>query len=124
MPHEVREADVPPAAERDVLRDALRPLVGILANVTVLTALLIYFGWRRSETQAQRLGIDESVPAMSTREYLLRSVGPVLVMLVGVGVAGLVWVAVDQRVAGLFAVGCDANGGHRRDTKIKPRSTD
>lgn len=74
----------------------LRPAVQLLANITVLTALLVYFGWRRSATQAERLGIAESVLQMSTRDYLLRSVRPVLVLLIGVGVAGLAWVALDR----------------------------
>jgi hypothetical protein len=77
----------------------LRTLLALLANVTIITALLVYFGWRRSETQARRLGIDESILGMSTRDYLLRSVGPVLALLVGVAVAGLVGAAVDRRVA-------------------------
>ena len=39
---------------------------------------------RRSETQSQRLGIDQSILGLSTRDYLLRSIGPVLVLLIGV----------------------------------------
>jgi hypothetical protein len=67
-----------------------------LGNVAVLTALLVYFGWVRSEVQARRLGIDESILNMSTRDYLLRSVRPVLVLLLVVAVSGLVWVVVDR----------------------------
>jgi hypothetical protein len=78
------------------LRNALRPVLGFLANATVLTALLVYFGWRRSATQAERLGITESILGMSTRDYLLRSVRPVLVLLVGVSVVGFVWVVLDR----------------------------
>lgn len=104
-PAEVSTPGPPPAGRddgpRQSLRDLLRPVLGFLANITVLTALLVYFGWRRSETQAQRLGIDESVLGMSTREYVLRSVGPVLALLVGVSVAGLVWVSIDRRLAPL-----------------------
>ena len=66
-------------------------MASIGANVTVLTALLIYFGWRRSETQARVLGIDESILGMSTRDYVVRSVGPLLAPLVIVGTAGLAW---------------------------------
>jgi hypothetical protein len=82
----------------DVMKEALRPALGFLANVTVVTALLVYFGWRRAETQADRLGIDESILGMSTREYLLRSVGPVLTLLVGIGVGGLVWLSIERRL--------------------------
>jgi hypothetical protein len=73
----------------------------LLANLSALTALLVYFGWRRSETQAQALGIDESLFGMTTQEYVLRSVGPVFGLLTLIGVAGLIWLWVDNRVAGL-----------------------
>ena len=63
----------PPEAKKADLREVLRPVVAVVANITVLTALLVYFGWRRSETQAHQLGIDESILGMSTRDYLLRS---------------------------------------------------
>jgi len=79
-------------------KEVLRPALGFLANVTVVTALLVYFGWRRAETHAARLGIDESILGMSTREYVLRSVGPVLVLLVGVGAGGLVWLSIEPRL--------------------------
>lgn len=80
------------------MRNALRPAVGFFANVTVVTALLVYFGWRRAETQAHHMGIDESLLGMSTQEYLLRSVGPVLVLLIGVSVAGLLWTSAERRL--------------------------
>jgi hypothetical protein len=83
------------------LRGLLRPVVAVVANVTVLTALLVYFGWRRSETQSRQLGIDESIFGSGTRDYLLRSVGPVLVLLVGTALAAFAWVALDRRLAPL-----------------------
>jgi hypothetical protein len=86
----------------DVLKEALKPVVALLANVTVITALLVYFGWRRAETHADRLGIDESVLGMTTREYVLRSVGPILVLLVGVAVCGLAWIALERRLTPLL----------------------
>ncbi|MGH3737076.1 MAG: hypothetical protein ACRDT6_15900 [Micromonosporaceae bacterium] len=76
----------------------VRQLLAVLGNITVITALLIYFGWRRSETQAQRLGIDESILGMSTQDYILRSVGPVLALLVTVAVAGLIWLWADRLI--------------------------
>ena len=68
--------------------DAVRRVGEALANVTVLTGLLVYFGWRRSDVQARELGIDSSVLGMSTTDYVLRSVGPVFLLLaVVVGIA-------------------------------------
>lgn len=86
----------------------LRGIVGVLANVTVLTGLLVYFGWRRVETQAHKLGIDESILGLTTRDYLLRSVGPVLVLLSGVAVVGLLWLWLDRVLAGWIADRRDA----------------
>ncbi len=80
----------------DDRNDVLQRIVAALANVAVLTALLVYFGWVRSEVQARRLGIDESILGMSTRDYLLRSVRPVLLLLTVVALAGLFWVVIDR----------------------------
>lgn len=99
------------AATGDVLKEALKPAIALLANVTVVTALLVYFGWRRAETQADRLGIDESVLGMTTREYILRSVGPVLVLLVGVAVCGLAWMALERRLTPLLSPAPDTGIG-------------
>jgi hypothetical protein len=77
----------------------LRALAGALANVAVLTALLVYFGWVRIAEQSRQLGLDESLFRVSTREYLLRSVRPVLILLISVAFAGLLWVVVDQWLA-------------------------
>jgi hypothetical protein len=71
-------------------------VLGLVANVTGVSALLVYFGWRRAETQAQLMGFDESLLSMSTQDYLLRSIGPLLPTLVIVGAAGLAWVWADR----------------------------
>jgi hypothetical protein len=74
-------------ADRDA-PDAVQRVGEALANVTVLTGLLVYFGWRRSDVQARELGIDSTVLDMSTTDYVLRSVGPVFLLLaVVVGLA-------------------------------------
>jgi hypothetical protein len=83
----------PDPADRNEL---LRRLAASLGNVVVLTALLVYFGWVRTDVQARRLGIDESILGMSTRDYVLRSVRSVLLLLIVVPVAGLLWLAADR----------------------------
>ncbi|GAA3212131.1 hypothetical protein [Nonomuraea helvata] len=77
----------------------LRWALAVLANVTVMTALLVYFGWQRSAVQAFELGIDESILDMSTKDYVLRSVGPVLYLLMIIGIAGLLWLQADRVLA-------------------------
>lgn len=84
----------PPAVEG--LATVLRPAISLLANVAVITALLVYFGWRRSSVHAQQLGLSETVFGITTQDYLLRSVRPVLVLLIGVAVAGVLWVLLDR----------------------------
>jgi hypothetical protein len=116
------EPTSPPAAAPagDVLREALKPAVALLANVTVITALLVYFGWRRAETHADRLGIDESILGMTTREYVLRSVGPVLVLLVGVAVCGLAWMALERRLTPRLLPSTDADAAPAGDAAPPP----
>ncbi|MEV5966894.1 hypothetical protein AB0L70_34310 [Kribbella sp. NPDC051952] len=63
------------------------------------TALLVYFGWARSNEQARQLGLEESVLGMSTRDYVLRSIDTLFVPLLVVGCAGVVWLLVHERIS-------------------------
>lgn len=99
---------LPPAAEESPGREAVEPaghgdllrrIATGLGNVGVLSALLVYFGWVRSDVHARSLGIDESILGMSTAEYMLRSVRPVLVILIVIAVAGLLWAVLDHWLA-------------------------
>lgn len=45
-------------------RQLRRLLLSLAANVTVLTGLLVYFGWKRADTQSRLLGVDESIFGM------------------------------------------------------------
>jgi hypothetical protein len=96
------------AAERG---DLVRRVLSVVANIGILTALLVYFGWVRSEEQSKRLGIDESILGMSTQEYLLRSVRPVIILLLVIALSVMAWVTLDhaimarvQRVGGVDRV--------------------
>lgn len=73
----------------------LRWLVNLLANATVLTALLVYFGWRSNDVQSQSQGFSESILQMSPRDYVLRSVRPVFVLVLVIAVAGMLWLFWD-----------------------------
>ncbi|MFD1145615.1 hypothetical protein [Saccharothrix hoggarensis] len=81
--------------------DAVQRVGEVLANVTVLTGLLVYFGWRRSHVQARELGLDSFVLDLSTTDYVLRSVGPVFLLLAVVVVIALVcrWLEPHVRTA-------------------------
>ncbi len=67
----------------------MRPILALVTNVSVLTALLFYFGWRRTATQDLRLGLDPELFGLGPQDYLLRSVGPVLNLLAVLAVIGL-----------------------------------
>ncbi|GAA3216717.1 hypothetical protein [Actinocorallia longicatena] len=77
----------------------VRWIIGLVANITVITALLVYFGWQRDYVMAGRIGIDEDVLGQSTRDYLLRSVGPALTLLLTVAACGLAWLQFDRLLA-------------------------
>jgi hypothetical protein len=52
----------------------LKVLGAVGGQITLLTALLFYFGWARTAAEAQYLGFDASALQLSTSDYVLRSV--------------------------------------------------
>jgi len=95
-------APPPPPAEPDseeaaALRGGLvKTLLAVVVNVGVLTALLVYFGWVRSERMADLLGLDEAILGMTVDDYVRRSVRSVVLIPIYAAAAGLVWVVFDQ----------------------------
>ncbi|MEP6762284.1 MAG: hypothetical protein ABJA93_13090 [Sporichthyaceae bacterium] len=65
--------------------DLMRFITSIGSPIALATSLLFYFGWVRSEEQARAFGADASVFAMSTQDYVLRSINvlffPIILML-------------------------------------------
>jgi hypothetical protein len=71
----------------------LQLVTAIGSPIALGTALLFYFGWRRSAEEAKALGFDVSVLGMSPQDFMLRSV-PVLffpVALLLLASLGAVW---------------------------------
>ena len=65
-------------------------LVAVLLNLGVLTALLVYFGWVRSDRHGRRARVSmRSILRMSVEDYLLRSVRSVFVPVLCIGRRGL-----------------------------------
>jgi hypothetical protein len=96
-------ADAPDATGGQVGTEKARPPLDLMRFITSIgspialaTSLLFYFGWVRSEEQARAFGADASVFAMSTQDYVLRSVNvlffPVVLMLL----AALLLLRVDR----------------------------
>lgn len=74
----------------------LKPLVALLGNVTVLTSLLYFFGWRQTATQDADLRLNQDIFGLGTQDYLLRSVGSVIRLLAVLGVVGLLFAYLDH----------------------------
>ncbi|HZA39100.1 MAG TPA: hypothetical protein VFA00_00580 [Actinomycetota bacterium] len=53
----------------------LRVLGTLVAPTTLIVALLYYFGWARTDQQAARMGLHESLFGFSAQDYILRSIG-------------------------------------------------
>ena len=68
------EADPPDAPPRSVLRElpSIARIVGqIVAPVTLVTGLLVFFGWSRTTALFGAFGIDPTSLGFSTTDYLL-----------------------------------------------------
>jgi hypothetical protein len=81
-----QDADVVP------ISGALRALAVVGPPITIATALLFYFGWALTAEQSRAMGVDESVFAMSTRDYVLRSLSALFVPLIVGSSLLLLWV--------------------------------
>jgi len=75
--------------------DAVDLLKYIGSPVLIGTALLFYFGWSRSNAQAERFGVDVSVFEMSTDDLVLRSIGVVFFLMIGLLLVALVFLRAD-----------------------------
>jgi hypothetical protein len=58
------------------LRTALRGIATLAAPTSLVTSLLFYFGWVRTNRQALDMGLHDSLLGFSTRDYVLRSLDP------------------------------------------------
>lgn len=79
----------------------------IVAPVTVISALLFYFGYVSSRSQYAYFGIDVDAIGLSTQDYIMRSPQPLLVplLVLTLGGTGFLWLdaAVQRRIASAVA---------------------
>lgn len=65
-------------------KDVFSALGALGAITAVVTAVMFYFGWRRSDVQARVMGMDVSLFGYSSQDYVLRSISslytPILVI--------------------------------------------
>lgn len=90
------DQDADPAENQALRGGMVKALIAVLVNVGVLTALLVYFGWVRSDRMATLLGIDEAILGMTVDDYVRRSVRSVFILPIVAALAGLAWVGFDQ----------------------------
>ncbi len=80
------------------IRSALSVLTTVGTPLTLITALMLYFGWARSNAQSSWMGLDVSLFRFSAQDYVLRSVSTLFLPLVVTGVIGIAWLAIHQRI--------------------------
>jgi hypothetical protein len=97
-PGAVDEARAPaaPVEESRPPLDLMKFITSIGSPIALATALLFYFGWVRSEEQARAFGADASVFAMSTQDYVLRSVNVLFFPLILMLLVGLLLLRLDR----------------------------
>lgn len=101
----------PPPAPRGLTRQDVFSALGALGAVlTLVTAVMFYFGWRRSYVQAQAMGIDVSLFGYSTQDYVLQSISSLYLPLLVIAGLGLAAVGVHSRVDELIRSGRLATG--------------
>lgn len=81
-----------PEPDSAPISGALRALAVVGPPITIATALLFYFGWALSAEQSRAMGVDESIFAMSTRDYVLRSLSALFLPLIVGPALLLFWV--------------------------------
>jgi hypothetical protein len=80
------------------LRSALSVLTTLGPPLTIVTALMFYFGWARSDTQARYMGLDVSLFGFSTQDYVLQSINTLYLPLLVIVALTLGWLSLHQRV--------------------------
>lgn len=96
------DAVTPPSSTPDTgespLRAALSVVTTIGPPVTIATALMIYFGWARSETQARAMGLDVSLWGFTAQDYMLQSISTLYVPMLTIAAVALAGLALHRRV--------------------------
>jgi hypothetical protein len=87
-----------PGTGESPLRSALSVLITLGPPLTIATALMFYFGWARSNTQARFMGLDVSLFGFSTQDYGLQSISTLYLPLLATVSLALGWLALHQRI--------------------------
>ncbi|MCX2746947.1 hypothetical protein OOZ51_03845 [Arthrobacter sp. MI7-26] len=71
--------------------------------LTVATALLVYFGWARTDAQAKSMGLDVSLFGYTVQDFILRSIQSLFRPLAWLALIGFLWLMADRGVDRLLA---------------------
>lgn len=84
---------------------AVEMLAVIGPPLTISTALLVYFGWARTDAQAKAMGLDVSLFGYTVQDFVLRSIPSLFIPLVWLLIMAVLWLALDRFLAGQLAAG-------------------
>jgi hypothetical protein len=71
----------------------LRTVATIVAQTTLVVALLFYFGWARTHAALAYFGVDPGLAHLSVNDYVLRSLDVTVKLLVVLGILALALLA-------------------------------
>ncbi len=95
------DARTAPTAQR--FRELIGSVSSVVAPLTLITAILFYFGYASSRAQYAYFGLDIDTIGLSTQDFVIRSPQPLLVPLLAIGLIGaavaLGHAAVRRRIA-------------------------
>ncbi|MGI8776550.1 MAG: hypothetical protein ACR2LJ_04005 [Acidimicrobiales bacterium] len=86
------------ASEATVLK-TVQSLGAVVGPTALITALLYYFGWAKTEAFAQYFGLDVSLFGLSTQDYVLQSIHSVFLPLGEALIAGLLLLWAHQVIS-------------------------
>lgn len=86
--------------ERSLINTRWQRTLDVLSVIgpplTVATALLVYFGWARTDAQAKAMGLDVSLFGYTVQDFILRSIQSLFQPLAWLVVIGLLWLMLDK----------------------------
>ncbi|MDQ6755103.1 MAG: hypothetical protein M3017_17315 [Actinomycetota bacterium] len=82
-----------PGAEESTLARCLAAVAAVVPAVAVATALLVYFGWARSDAEARSMGLDANLFGYTALDYVLGSLRSLFLPLVLLVIVAIVWLA-------------------------------
>ncbi|WP_235036146.1 hypothetical protein [Arthrobacter sp. 18067] len=103
--------------ERSIINTRWQRTLEVLSVIgpplTVATALLVYFGWARTDAQAKAMGLDVSLFGYTVQDFILRSIQSLFQPLAWLVVIGLLWLMLDRAVSRLLEA-----GRHRKPVRL------